>query len=123
MKVLRLALLIVALAFAALLAGCATKDVPPDVRVIDVDVKRYDYTPGTEQTLNVTLGETVLIRVHGLDVTHGFAIVDHDVNIEVPPGQTVEVLFTANRAGDFTIYCTVFCGTGHPQHKGTLHVA
>lgn len=106
----------------ALLAGC-TDDTPTNARTIDVDVKRYDYTPGTDQAINVTLGETVIIRVHGKDVTHGFAIVDHDVNIEIPPGQTIEVVLKADKVGDFTIYCTVFCGTGHPQHKGTLHVA
>lgn len=115
-------LAILGLAAFALVAGC-TDQPPADARTIDVDVKRYDYTPGTDQAINVTLGETILIRVHGKDVTHGFAIVDHDVNIEVPPGQTIEVLLTPTKAGDFTIYCTVFCGTGHPQHKGTLHVA
>lgn len=114
---------LLALAAFALLAGCAVKERTADARAVDVDVKRYDYTPGTGSPLNVTLGETVLIRVHGKDVTHGFAIVDHDVNIEVPPGQTIEVLLKADKAGDFMIYCTVFCGTGHPQHKGTLHVA
>lgn len=110
-------------AAAALLAGCAEKDVPTDARIIDVDIKRYDYTPGSGESLNVTLGETILLRLHGKDVTHGFAIVDHDVNVEVPPGQTIEVILKADKAGDFIIYCTVFCGTGHPQHKGTLHVA
>jgi len=115
--------LLLAIAAFALLTGCAEKDAPADARTVDVDVKRYDYTPGTDAPLNVTLGETILIRVHGKDVTHGFAIVGYGVNVEVPPGQTIEVLLRADKAGDFTIYCTVFCGTGHPQHKGTLHVA
>ena len=115
-------LILIALGAFALLAGC-TSETPTDARTVNVDVKRYDYTPGTEQAINVTLGETILIRVHGKDVTHGFAIVDHDVNVEIPPGQTIEVLLKADKVGDFLIYCTVFCGTGHPQHKGTLHVA
>lgn len=109
-------------ALAGLLAGCAS-DAPADARAVDVDVKRYDYTPGTDAPLNVTLGETILLRIHGKDVTHGLSIVEYGINVEIPPGQTIEVTFTADKAGDFTIFCTVFCGTGHPQHKGTLHVA
>lgn len=106
----------------ALLAGCASDTAPAD-EAIDVDIKRYDYTPGTDAPLNLTLGDTILLRLHGKDVTHGFAITEYGIQVEIPPGEVVEVRFVADKPGDFTIYCTVFCGTGHPQHKGTLHVA
>lgn len=115
-------LALAAVALLASLAGCASEP-PADARAIDVDVKRYDYTPGTDTPINLTQGETIILRLHGKDVTHGFSIVGYGVNVEVPPGQTIEVTLKADKAGDFTIYCTVFCGTGHPQHKGTLHVA
>lgn len=117
-----LALALAAVALLASLAGCASEP-PADARALDVDVKRYDYTPGTDTPINVTQGETIILRIHGKDVTHGFSIVDYGVNVEIPPGQTIEVTLKADKAGDFTIFCTVFCGTGHPQHKGTLHVA
>jgi len=101
-------------------AGCASS---PDAKTLDVAVKRYDYTPGSGEPLNLTLGETVVLRLHSTDVTHGFAITEYGIQTEVPPGQVVEVRITPDKGGDFTIYCTVFCGTGHPQHKGVLHVA
>lgn len=107
---------------ALLLVGCLGEERAPDA-VVDVAVKRYDYTPGTAFSLNASLGETVLLRLHGQDVTHGFSILEYGVNVEIPPGQVVEVRLQADKAGLFTIFCTVFCGTGHPQHKGTLHVA
>lgn len=103
------------------LAGCASPSGPD--RSIPVEVKRYQYSPGTNQSLNLTLGETAILELTSADVTHGFAITEYGIQKEVPPGQKVEVRITASKAGDFTIYCTVFCGTGHPQHKGTLHVA
>lgn len=109
---------------AALMAGCAAQeDTPEEARVIDVEVSRYRFDPGTGFALNVSRGETVVLRLTSLDVTHGFSILEYGINVEVPPGAVVEVRFTADKAGDFTIYCTVFCGSGHPQHKGTLHVA
>lgn len=94
-----------------------------DATRIDVVTRRYEYVPGTDAALNVTLGDLVVIRVKSADVTHGFAISEYGIQEEVPAGQEIEVRFRATRAGSFTIYCTVFCGSGHPDHKGTLHVA
>lgn len=93
-----------------------------DVVVVDVETRRYVFEPGSTVSLNVTEGSLVLLRIRSTDVTHGFAIIEYGINVEVPPGSVVEVKFRADRAGDFTIYCTVFCGSGHPQHKGVLHV-
>lgn len=115
---------VAALAALLFLAWRAQEERPDsETRVVDVVVKRYRFDPGTNAPLNVSSGETVVLRLTSTDVTHGFAIPDYGVNVEVPPGQTVEVRLTANRIGDFAIYCTVFCGTGHPEHRGTLHVA
>ena len=104
---------------AGLLAGCA-KSAPE--RTIDIKVGRYFFDPGTNVSLNATKGESLLLRLTSLDVTHGFAITEFGVNTEVPPGKTVTVRLVADKIGDFVIYCTVFCGTGHPQHKGVFHV-
>lgn len=112
-----------ALVGASILSGCAAPGAPSEAVVIDMETSRYEYAPGTAVSINVTLGQVVVLRVTSTDVTHGLAIEGYQVHEEIPAGKTVEIRFTANRAGDFTIYCTVFCGPGHPQHKGTLHVA
>lgn len=88
----------------------------------DIVTSRYEYEPGTEPALEAPLGSLVTLRVSSADVTHGFAIEGYPVNEEIPAGQSIEIQFRANEAGTFRIYCTVFCGAGHPQHKGTLHV-
>lgn len=109
------------LAIAALLAGC-TDPSSPAGRVININVGRYYFEPGTNVTLNATRGESLLLRLTSLDVTHGFAITEYGVSTEVPAGKTTTLRLVADKPGDFAIYCTVFCGTGHPQHKGTFHV-
>lgn len=93
-----------------------------DVVVIEVTASRYAYDPGSESPINVSRGSVVILRITSLDVAHGFAIVEYGVNVEAAPGETVEVRFVADEPGDFTIFCTVFCGSGHPRHKGVLHV-
>jgi len=75
-------------------------------------------------TVVVRKGDLLTIHLRTGDVPHGFAIRGYpEVGpYEVTPGQTVTFRFTANQAGVFIFYCTVFCGQGHPNHKGNLIV-
>lgn len=78
-----------------------------------------------DTTINVKKGSKVIIYITNLEPNqpHGFGLVEFGLQSVVnPPQQTVEVKFVANKEGSFTFFCTVFCGTGHPRHKGTLVV-
>lgn len=76
--------------------------------------------------INVTQGQTVNITVcnsdhqaHGFQVRHYF-----DSNIEtVEPGQVVHISFVANEAGDFTIYCSIFCSIHIYMQNALLRVS
>lgn len=114
---------LLALAGAALVAGCLSQTDDAPTVVIDMTVGRYHYTPGSEEPISVPAGSNVILRVTSTDVTHGLAIEGIGVQDEIPAGKTVEIRFRAPAAGDYRIYCTVFCGSGHPAHKGVLHVA
>jgi len=73
-------------------------------------------------TITVHRGQQVIIQLRTLDITHGFAIDELNVKAYVPPGETVTVTFIADRTGNFTYYCPVFCGIGHPYMHGTFQV-
>lgn len=118
----RRALLLGALLAAPLLAGCLEPRREPDTIVIDLTTSRYRFEPGTNASIVVPQGSVVVFRVRSLDVTHGFAIEGLHPGVSVPPGEVVEVRVRADQVGTFRIYCTVFCGAGHPEHKGTLVV-
>lgn len=78
-----------------------------------------------DTTIKVKRGSRVEIRITNLDPNqpHGFGLEEFGVqSVTNPPQQTVEVRFVANKEGSFTFFCTVFCGTGHPRHKGILIV-
>lgn len=87
---------------------------------------QFSSLPPTGQFANTTIvvhkGNTVIIYIKNLDVSHGFALEEFGINTVTPAGQTTEVKFVASEVGKFTFFCTVFCGTGHPLHKGTLIV-
>lgn len=71
--------------------------------------------------LTVTKGDIIVLKIKNLDVPHGFGLDEFGINTVTPPGE-ITIRFTATQEGQFTFYCTVFCGTGHPNHKGILIV-
>jgi cytochrome c oxidase subunit 2 len=57
------------------------------------------------------------------DGLHGFEIKKFNVSKEIPRGSDpVAIEFTATEAGSFPILCSVFCGDGHDDMRGTLVV-
>lgn len=73
-------------------------------------------------TLTVHKGNRVVIELRTLDIVHGFAVDEFNVNAYIIPGQVATVSFVADRVGNFTYYCNVFCGVGHPYMHGVLQV-
>ncbi len=70
-------------------------------------------------------GETVRFIVTRQDITHGFAINEMDVNLPLAPSGEVahEVVIPPDiPEGTYTMYCSVFCGIGHPYMKGRIIV-
>lgn len=58
-------------------------------------------------------GEIVTFVIQGKEGMHGFAIEGTDVNQKIAAGETKKVTWTPNKTGEFTIKCSVMCGTGH----------
>lgn len=86
---------------------------------IDMTAKQWEFNPGI---VTVREGSKVKLNIKSIDVTHGFALPDFGVSENLAPGNTVTVEFTADKKGTFTFFCSVFCGSGHRDMKGTLVV-
>ncbi|MDD5465028.1 MAG: cupredoxin domain-containing protein [Candidatus Omnitrophica bacterium] len=89
------------------------------VRVVKVKAFRYGYDP---DPIAVKLGEKVRIVAVTSDVTHGLAISEFNINLMIEPGETETAEFLADKEGEFTIYCTVYCGSGHVNMRGKFIV-
>ncbi|NSL51635.1 Sec-dependent nitrous-oxide reductase [Calidifontibacillus erzurumensis] len=87
--------------------------------IFDAKAKRPD-------VIEVNEGDKVFVHLTNIDfdedITHGFAINQYNLNIEVQPGQTSTVEFTANKAGTYPLYCTNFCSALHQEMSGYLLV-
>ena len=77
----------------------------------------------------VHVGDNVTFHVHAIfqqDPSfnqHGFFIEGlMDVPMTVPATNDVVVNIVPTQPGEYTIICTIYCGTGHPDMHGLLEV-
>ncbi len=86
----------------------------------NITVKEWSFEPAI---IKVNPGDLVKFTVTSVDVWHGFAINELGINLAAPSGKTVtsEAVIPADIGdGIYTMYCSVFCGLGHPYLKGTV---
>ena len=110
-----------AAAAAALIAvaGPLAVRAQPKPRVIPVAARKFAYEPAE---ITLKLNEAVVFRLTTADVVMGFSVPDFKARATVIPGQTIDLAMTPDRTGEFAFLCDVFCGSGHENMEGTLHV-
>lgn len=91
------------------------------VREFRITAQQWYYGPGL---LKADPGETVKFIVTSADITHGFAINELGFNLSLSSTAVKhEVVIPSDIPdGIYTMYCSIFCGIGHPYMKGGLIV-
>ena len=74
-------------------------------------------------TLFVTTGDEVVVHLRSADVFHRFYLPEFGIGpVDVEPGHTTTVRFTATHSGVVQYYCTSMCGTCHFFMRGWVVV-
>ena len=92
------------------------------VREFRMSVQQWYYVTAV---IRVSPGDTVRFIIESKDITHGFAINELGINRTIYADTKVmqEVVIPPDMPEDtYTMYCSVFCGMGHPILKGKIIV-
>ena len=76
----------------------------------------------TVNELKVPVGRPVKLIMTSRDVIHSFSIPSFKIKQDVVPGMYTSLWFKANRKGQFYVFCTEFCGSGHSTMIAKTHV-
>jgi len=74
----------------------------------------FTYPNGhVDEDLHVPVDTPVSLVMTSEDVIHGFYVPAFRLKRDVIPGRYVKLWFRAVKQGEYQIYCTQYCGTGH----------
>ena len=84
---------------------------------------RTHFTP---DVLTVNEGDEVYFHVTNLeqddDIAHGFGVLWSNCNMQVEPGETKTMHWTAGKPGITPFYCSNFCSALHQEMQGLIEV-
>lgn len=101
---------------------------PGDAMEITVTAKKwmwqFEYPDGSRwvRDIHVPVGKPVRFVMMSEDVIHDFFVPAMRVKHDVLPGRYTEVWFLPEVKGEFPIACAEYCGKGHSDMGGVLHV-
>ncbi len=76
----------------------------------------------TTNELYVPVGKPVKLIMTSRDVIHSFSIPSFRIKQDVVPGMYTSLWFKANQKGQFNVFCTELCGTGHSTMLAKINV-
>lgn len=98
--------------------GAAALAEPPE-QVIKITAKRFEYNP---KEITLKKGVPVVLEFTSLDRLHGFKCQELGVRADIKPGQVARVPLNPQKVGNFEFHCDNFCGSGHGNMTGMIHV-
>ena len=88
-------------------------------KVIEISAKKFEFTPSQ---ITLKKGEPVILRLHSSDRVHGFLSKPLKIDTDIPNDSVEDIALTPDSAGDFTVICDHYCGTGHGGMKMKITV-
>jgi cytochrome c oxidase subunit 2 len=72
--------------------------------------------------MTVPVGQPVKVTLRSEDVIHSFYIPAFRVKQDALPNRYTTLWFEATLPGDYDLFCAEYCGTGHSEMLGKVHV-
>jgi cytochrome c oxidase subunit II len=84
----------------------------------------FDY-PGGATSLNdlvVPVDRPIKLVMSSTDVIHSFFVPNFRMKMDVLPNRYTVTWFEATQTGNYNLFCTEYCGTGHSEMIGKVNV-
>jgi len=104
------------------------RTVPDDAMTIQVLGRQYswifiyDNDKETENELVVPEGRAIKLAITSLDVIHRFFLPAFRLKVDAVKGMPTYGWFFADKAGDYDIECTEYCGADHSSMLAKLRI-
>jgi cytochrome c oxidase subunit 2 len=101
---------------------------PADAMEINVTARQwlyqFKYPDGRTEVneVRVPVGKPVKFVMTSADVIHGFYLPAFRVKQDILPGSYTYLWVQPDKEGEFDIYCTQYCGTGHSTMRAEMVV-
>ncbi|WP_207766625.1 cytochrome c oxidase subunit II [Leptospira hartskeerlii] len=92
---------------------------PSDKKLVENDP---DSTLLKPEIVVVPVGKTIRFILTSDDVLHSFYVPAFRNKMDAVPGRRTTFTFTPIEKGDFTVFCTEYCGTKHSNMMATIRV-
>ncbi len=86
---------------------------------LKVTAKKFEFLPAE---IHVKAGTLVKLELQSIEGTHGFALDDFGLDVELEEGVAVPVEFYVPAPATHPFHCSHFCGSGHFGMKGHVVV-
>ena len=80
--------------------------------------RKWEWWP----VLELEKGQSYRLHLSSLDWQHGFSLQPVNINIQVHPEYEMVITMTPTSTGEFAVICNEFCGIGHHNMVGKIHV-
>jgi cytochrome c oxidase subunit 2 len=91
---------------------------PPPGSDVYLLARLWDWYP----VLELEKDQNYRLHLSSLDWQHGFSLQPVNINIQVHPNYEHVMTIRPDEAGTFGIVCNEYCGIGHHQMTGRIHV-
>lgn len=84
------------------------------IEEINITSERYMFSP---MLVRLKKGKTVKLVLTTYDVQHGLYQPDLKLNLSAYPSKPAEAIITPDKTGEFTVACSLYCGSDHDKMK------
>lgn len=89
--------------------------------VIELRARMPENGGWSQEVIRGQVGQRLRLRMTSDDVLHGFAVAQSSLpEVEIFPGKFSQMELVFDQPGEYTFYCTRWCGTNHWRMRGTI---